>query len=966
MPADRSIVARLRAEAAQFMSTMAQAKKAAKSVGEGAEEGSKQADSSFLRMRKSVQDNSQHIDRLGNAALVAGGAIVTGLGVGIKSFADFDEAMSGVSAALPQAGAEMEKLRQLAIDLGRDSQYSATEAAQGITELAKAGVDAQDIIGGGLKGALDLAAAGGLDVAQAAETIATNLNVFSLSGDKASHVADLLAAGAGKAQGEVTDMALALDYAGGISASLGVSIEETAGTLGYFASQGIIGEKAGTSYRSMLLSLTAPSKIAAAQMEKLGINVYDTSGNFIGMQGAADELQRTLGPLDQQTRTNALGQIFGNESINAAIKLYEGGGAAVAKWTNEVNSAGFAAEQAAKKTDNLKGDLERLGGAIDAVFVENGEGANAGLRKLTQSAESAVEAFSALPDPIQQGVFVLGGLTGAGLLMAGAFAKAVTTAADMAESMESLRTKSPRAAKGMDTATKAAKGLGVALAAVGAAAVATSLDGRDSLGVQQLTKDLQDAGNVVDVLNQKIASVDKPTLAIQGVKDLGDAIRLTFDPAVGEEIDNFGGSIIGAFGGTNLSGMAQASDRLNDIDTALSGMVSSGNAERAASVFGEIADEAQKQGVSVEDLKAKFPQYAEALAAVSNQSATAADATKDTSTELVDLSEVAGGATSEVKDLAEAIRGFGSTTINADEAQDNFREAVENVTSTVKDNAKAVKDGEKTKAEAARDNREAVRNLAKAVLENSAATLEATGSAEKARAKMAEGREEFIKSAREAGYTAKQAKNLADKYGLIPGNVTTVVRAQGAEAARADVQNLINTIRKLNSKTVTVGVRYTYSGKLPGGGRSTAGGLTIDADGGMHVNGPGGLVKAYADGGMWDGSFATAQPQVRAAGGRGVLWAEEGAGPWEAFVSGHPARRDRSRSITEDVANRLGGRVEWATPFAAGGILTRGLEAMAAAGAGGYSPTFIAQGLDAQAAIDKAMRQYEYRVVNGL
>ena len=108
--------------------------------------------------------------------------------------------------------------------------------------------------------------------------------------------------------------------------------------------------------------------------------------------------------------------------------------------------------------------------------------------------------------------------------------------------------------------------------------------------------------------------------------------------------------------------------------------------------------------------------------------------------------------------------------------------------------------------------------------------------------------------------------------------------------------------------------------------RQKAGGQTKDAaDGHVFVNGGGSLIKAYAAGGTFDGSFASAQPQVRSAGGRGVLWAEEGAGPWEAFISGHPAKKVRSRGIAEDTVDRLGGAITWVKPMADGGTMTRSL-----------------------------------------
>ena len=106
---------------------------------------------------------------LANKAALAGAAIGVGLGVAVKRFADFDKAMSAVRANTGATGDELEALRASALKLGADSQFSATEAAQGVNELAKAGVKSAQILNGGLKGALDLAAAGQIEVAAAAE-----------------------------------------------------------------------------------------------------------------------------------------------------------------------------------------------------------------------------------------------------------------------------------------------------------------------------------------------------------------------------------------------------------------------------------------------------------------------------------------------------------------------------------------------------------------------------------------------------------------------------------------------------------------------------------------------------------------------------------------------------------------------------------------------------------------------------
>src|SRR5206468_10368787 len=184
---------------------------------------------------------------------------------------EFEKAMSAVQAATGATASTMGDLRAAAIKAGADTMYSATEAAQGITEMAKAGVSAKDIMGGGLTGVLSLAAAGQLEVADAAGIASTAMTQFRLSGAQLPHVADLLAAGAGKAMGSVDDLGQALNQAGLVASSAGLNIEETTGTLAAFASAGLVGSDAGTSMKTMLQALQAPSSKAAQVMSDLGI-----------------------------------------------------------------------------------------------------------------------------------------------------------------------------------------------------------------------------------------------------------------------------------------------------------------------------------------------------------------------------------------------------------------------------------------------------------------------------------------------------------------------------------------------------------------------------------------------------------------------------------------------------------------------------------------------------------------------
>jgi TP901 family phage tail tape measure protein len=159
---------------------------------------------------------------ISRTSLIGGTAMLGFAAASVKTAADFDKSMSAVKAATGATAAGMDQLRAAALQAGADTAFSATQAADGITELAKAGVSTRAILGGGLTGALNLAAAGEMSVGDAAELAASSMTKFGLTGADVPHVADLLAAAAGKAQGSVADMGMAMNMGGGVAAQMGL------------------------------------------------------------------------------------------------------------------------------------------------------------------------------------------------------------------------------------------------------------------------------------------------------------------------------------------------------------------------------------------------------------------------------------------------------------------------------------------------------------------------------------------------------------------------------------------------------------------------------------------------------------------------------------------------------------------------------------------------------------------------
>lgn len=772
---------------------------------------------------------------LADKAALAGAAVAVGLGVAVKRFADFDSAMSAVKANVGGTAEEMDRLREAALQLGADSQFSATEAAQGINELGKAGVQTADILGGGLKGALDLAAAGQISVASAAETTASAMTQFGLQGDDAVRVADLLANGANKAQGGVGDLGAALGQAGLVAAATGLSVEETAAGLTAFASAGLIGSDAGTSFKTMLQRLTPQSEAAAAAMEEVGLKAYDSQGNFIGLAAVAGQLQTGMANLTQEQRNAAMQTIFGSDAIRASNILYREGAQGIRTWTDEVSVQGAAAAQAAALTDNLRGDIERLGGAFDSVLIGTGSGANESLRVLTQGLEGVVEGVGRIPGPLL--------LAGAGLTAIAlgvpkgisAFRTYSATLDSVGLSFDKIAARGPRAEKAINGVTKAGKGLGILAATLAAGGALDAIFGDDTArpGADVLIRDLIGAEDAVAAFSdrmERFADESSNWWASNRVTNYGDAINDVFNPSAAQKVDNFAGSLTSVFGIDNNSDIANAGAALKDLDGVLSGLVSSGNAEEADRLFRQFAEASGLSGDAAAKLMTKLPGYDGLLAGVNNSAKLAAGSSGDLAESTEDLKTQAEEADDALSALKDAIDGLGSPAAQARAAQRDFQSAIndtDDALGTYRDSliAKAIEDGKGEKAAAAwadaqieagkalkgtSDEALAVQSsldaIRQATLDKVLADYELTGSTETATAAMQRGRDEFVNAATEAGMTKKAAEELATQLGLIPEDVSILVSQSGADTAAAQIS------RAAVDRTSTIWVTRKFRG----------------------------------------------------------------------------------------------------------------------------------------------------------
>lgn len=341
------------------------------------------------------------------AGLPVQAAGFAGLGYGVfdavKNYSDFTAQLSQIKAVTGLDAEAMDAVKEKALELGADTQFSSTEAAQGMTELLKAGVSVKDVLGDASQAALDLAAAGQLSLPEAAEIMSTAMNAFHM--DDATHAADVLVGAANASATGVQELKYSLSAVSAVAAGVGMSFDDTNTALAVFANNGLKGSDAGTSLKTMLMNLSPQTKQATEEMQRLGLltdegtsKFFDQEGHLRSLSDIAGLLQEHLSGLTDEEKMNALSTMFGSDAIRGGmIMLREG-----AKGVKDMNAAmkDITAHETAKVAmDNLRGSLLRLKSAWENLTIKLlDHGVGDGLRGFTDEFGKLTSHFSGLID----------------------------------------------------------------------------------------------------------------------------------------------------------------------------------------------------------------------------------------------------------------------------------------------------------------------------------------------------------------------------------------------------------------------------------------------------------------------------------------------------------------------------------------------------------------------------------------
>ena len=305
---------------------------------------------------------------------VALAAFAAGLASSFRTAAEFQQTMVDIKALTQPTAQGFEDLRTAAMNIGQPLGVGARASAAAILELNRAGLTATDTINGGLIGALNLAGAAGIDAAKASNLAAAAMTAFKLSAEDMPAIADTFANFSNKTFLGAEDLSQAIAAVGPVARTAGLSLNEFSGYMATLARGGFKNmSDAGTSLKTMLLSLQAPSETAAGALETLGLNVYDASGNMRPLADVLEDLRGKLKGLTEQQRNTYLKDIFGTDGIRAATILLGESRDAIDENIKAMGLQGEAARVARERMDTYAGAVKQLGASWETFKITVGE-----------------------------------------------------------------------------------------------------------------------------------------------------------------------------------------------------------------------------------------------------------------------------------------------------------------------------------------------------------------------------------------------------------------------------------------------------------------------------------------------------------------------------------------------------------------------------------------------------------------
>lgn len=347
---------------------------------------------------------------------------------GLKAAAGFEKSFNVLETVTRAPAKALADLQAQALELGATTIFSAGQAAEGMLELAKAGFSTEQITAS-IPGVMALAAAGEMDLANAANLTTAALNAFGLEASDSGRIADLLAAGANASNASIADLGAGLQQGAFMFNATGQTVDDLVASLALLANEGLSGSDAGTALKNMFTRLINPTQEAADAMAELGIDVFDASGNMLPLVDIIGVFNEALDGMTMEQKDAALSTILMGDGMKALLPLLDAGTDGYKDMLKSVREVGAATKISNALTKGLGGAMEYLTGSIESFLIGAGLPFLEFVGDILRGVADAITAFGELPEPIRNAALAFaavlaaaGPIIGVIAAVAGAFA----------------------------------------------------------------------------------------------------------------------------------------------------------------------------------------------------------------------------------------------------------------------------------------------------------------------------------------------------------------------------------------------------------------------------------------------------------------------------------------------------------------------------------------------------------------
>ena len=277
--------------------------------------------------------------------------------------------MSKVAAVSGATGDDLESLRAKAREMGSQTKFSASEAAEAMNYMAMAGWKTEDMLSG-IEGIMNLAAASGEDLATTSDIVTDALTAFGLTSADSAHFADVLAAASSNANTNVSMMGETFKYAAPVAGSLGFSVEDTAEAIGLMANAGIKSEQAGTSLRSTMLALSGDVKFCSEAFGEISIQTTNADGSMRDLSDILADCRDAFSKMSESEQASAASALVGKNAMSGFLALMNAAPADIDKLSSAIsNCDGTSLSMAETMQDNLAGQLTILKSQLEELAI---------------------------------------------------------------------------------------------------------------------------------------------------------------------------------------------------------------------------------------------------------------------------------------------------------------------------------------------------------------------------------------------------------------------------------------------------------------------------------------------------------------------------------------------------------------------------------------------------------------------